>query len=264
MRTLSRLQLTPYINPRHPPFPVTTLSTFSISSILLAIPTLPSAMANKAFQVLGLFCLVLLLQRSAAYEFIVGGQKGWSVPSDPNFNPYNTWAAKSRFQIGDSIVFNYQSGQDSVLQVKSEDYANCNTDAPIAKFTDGHTVFKFNASGPHFFISGNKDNCLKNEKVVVIVLADRSNRSSNSNQTSTAPSPSPSESTSAPTPSPSGQEAPSPPASSPASPPAGTAESNPTPAPVTEPPPPNAASSILLGFAGSVGAFMASSLILTL
>ncbi|KAI4322810.1 hypothetical protein L6164_022469 [Bauhinia variegata] len=202
-------------------------------------------MANKAFQGLGLFCLVLLLQRSAAYEFIVGGQKGWSVPSDPNVNPYNTWAEKSRFQTGDSIVFNYQSSQDSVLQVKSEDYANCNTHSPIAKFTDGHTVFKFNASGPHFFISGSKDKCLKNEKVVVIVLADRGNH----NQTSTTP-----------TPAPSGQDGPSPPSP----PPAGTVQINPTPAPVSEPPPPNAASSVLLNFAGSVGAFMASSLILSL
>lgn len=47
--------------------------------------------------------VVLLVEKSGAYEFVVGGQKGWSVPSDPNFNPYNAWAEKSRFQIGDSL-----------------------------------------------------------------------------------------------------------------------------------------------------------------
>ncbi|KAF7822876.1 Early nodulin-like protein 1 [Senna tora] len=102
---------------------------------------------------LGFLCVLVLVQKGSAYEFVVGGQKGWSVPSDPNTNPYNQWAEKSRFQIGDSLVFNYQSGQDSVLQVKSEDYGNCNTNAPIAKFSDGHTVIKFSQSGSHFFIS---------------------------------------------------------------------------------------------------------------
>ena len=80
-------------------------------------------------------------------------------------------------------VFNYQSGQDSVLYVKSEDYASCNIDSPYAKYSDGHTVYKLNQSGPHFFISGNKDNCNKNEKLTVIVLADRNK---NTNQTTTA------------------------------------------------------------------------------
>jgi len=44
-----------------------------------------------------------MVHHCGAYEFIVGGQKGWSVPSDPNSNPYSQWAQKSRFQIGDSL-----------------------------------------------------------------------------------------------------------------------------------------------------------------
>ncbi|XP_061364966.1 early nodulin-like protein 9 [Gastrolobium bilobum] len=210
--------------------------------------------SNKAIHALGWFCLLMLVHKGAAYEFIVGGQKGWSVPSDPNFNPFNQWAEKGRFQMGDSLVFNYQSGQDSVLSVKSEDYASCNTGSPYAKFSDGHTVFKLNQSGPHFFISGNKDNCLKNEKLTVIVLADRSNRnSSNTNQTSPASPPSPQ--SSSPSPAPSGQEGQSPPM-----------ESNPTPAPVSEPPPhtPNDAASVFVSFTSSVGTFMASVLVLSL
>lgn len=141
-----------------------------------------------------------------------------------------------------NAVFNYQSGQDSVLYVKSEDYASCNTGSPYEKFSDGHTVYKLNQSGPHFFISGNKDHCLKNEKVTVIVMADRSNRnSSNTNQTTTAPPPSPQ--------------------SSPPSPPP---ETNETPSPASEPPPhPNGAASLFVSFAGSVGTFMASVLILS-
>lgn len=58
---------------------------------------------NKAFQFLGLFSLLLLIQKGDAYEFMVGGSKGWSVPSDPNGTIYNQWAEANRFQIGDSI-----------------------------------------------------------------------------------------------------------------------------------------------------------------
>nr|KYP55316.1 Early nodulin-like protein 3 [Cajanus cajan] len=191
-----------------------------------------------------------MVHKGASYDFIVGGQKGWSVPNDPSFNPFNQWAEKSRFQIGDSLVFNYQSGQDSVLYVKSEDYASCNTGSPYAKYSDGHSVIKLNQSGPHFFISGNKDNCLKNEKLTVIVLADRSK---NTNQTTNASPPSP-QSPSSPSPAPTGQEGQSPPP-----------DTNQTPSPVSEPPPhPNAAASAFVSFAASVGAFMASVLVFSL
>lgn len=136
-------------------------------------------------------------------------------------------------------MFNYSPDQDSVFRVSQEDYTNCNTDSPTSKFNDGHTVFKFDQSGPFYFISGNKDNCMKNEKVVVIVLADR-------NQTSTATPPSPA---------PSGEASPPPPAP-------GTVQINPTPAPESDqipPPPPSGASSIFISFIGSIGAFAAYS-----
>lgn len=147
-------------------------------------------------------------------------------------------------------VFNYQSGQDSVLYVKSEDYASCNTNSPYAKYSDGHTVIKLNQSGPHFFISGNKDNCNKNEKLTVIVLADRNK---NTNQTTTASPPSP-QTSSSPSAAPTGQDQ----GQSP------TSDTNQTPSPVSEPPPPNAAASAFVSLAGSVGAFMASVLVLSL
>lgn len=183
-------------------------------------------------------------------------------------------------------VFNYHSGQDSVIQVNSQqDYDSCNTDASSDKFSDGHTVIKLSQSGPHFFISGNKNSCLKNEKLLVIVLSDRTNRNSNTNQTTTSPSPSPSPSVSvfvSPSPSPLSSHSsdalapslppsqlegssPPPPQIEGSSPPPVTEVTNPTPtpAPVTEPPPPNAASSILVSFVGSVGALMVSALVVS-
>lgn len=190
---------------------------------------------------LGLVSLVLFMQRSEATQFKVGGSKGWSVPSD-NSPVYNQWAENMRFQVGDSLLFVYPSASDSVLQVSKEDYSSCTTTSPIAKFTDGNTEFKFSKSGPYYFISGNKDNCNKNEKLTVVVMADRS-----SNNTVSNPPPSPSPSASPP----------QPPTASP------PVDDGTTSAPSAESnPPKNGAAYVVMSFMGSLGAFVGSSLIL--
>ncbi|KAL2472977.1 early nodulin-like protein 9 [Forsythia ovata] len=209
-------------------------------------------LSRKAFYVLGLFSVLLLIQKGNAYEFKVGGPKGsWAVSSDPNAASFNKWAETNRFQIGDTLLFVYPADKDSVLQVTKDDYTNCNTAAPLEKFSDGHTVFKFDQSGPHYFISGVVDNCLKNEKLVAVVMADRSNRSSNSKQTEPSPPPPPAEVP--PSPAPAGEESPSPP----------PMEENPDLAPSQEPPPPppNGASAICSTVIGFIGAFVGSSLL---
>uniref|UniRef100_A0A5B7CFN0 Putative early nodulin-like protein 1 n=1 Tax=Davidia involucrata TaxID=16924 RepID=A0A5B7CFN0_DAVIN len=193
---------------------------------------------HKAFHVLGLFSLLLLLQKGGAYEFKVGGSVGtWTVPTDTNALSYNQWAENNRFQIGDTLLFVYAADKDSVLRVTKEDYTKCNTATPLEKFHDGHTVFKFSQSGAHYFTSGVKDNCLKNEKLVVVVLAERSNGSTEG----------------VPSPAPAGEESPSPPS--------GSVEIIPSPSPDEVTPAPSGASSIVLSFIGSIGAFIGSSLV---
>ncbi|GAY52210.1 hypothetical protein CUMW_140170 [Citrus unshiu] len=204
-----------------------------------------------AIRALGILCLVLLMQKSEAREFLIGGKGNWGTPTDNTTLNYNQWAEKNRFQIGDSIVFNYASGQDSVLQVNKDAYTNCSTEYPVARYTDGHTVFTFKQSGPYYFISGNKDNCVNNEKLAVIVLADRSNHLSNTTTGMTPSSP----------PSPSTDVVPAPAPAGEYSPPEGTVEVNPTPAPEPNKKP-NAASSTFVNVASTIGAFAASSLLL--
>ncbi|KAL0399263.1 UNVERIFIED_CONTAM: Early nodulin-like protein 3 [Sesamum radiatum] len=145
----------------------------------------------KRLWVLGVVSVVvLMIQKGNAFQFKVGGSGGsWTVPADPSAAIYNQWAEKHRFQIGDSLLFVYDADHDSVLHVTKDDYTNCNTAAPLEKFSDGHTVFTFNQSGPYYFISGSAVNCHKNEKLVVVVMADRSQR--NSNQPVSSPPPPP-------------------------------------------------------------------------
>ncbi|KAJ4848491.1 hypothetical protein Tsubulata_003364 [Turnera subulata] len=258
----------------------------------MAKTILRSMNQDKAFHLLGLFCLVLLVKKTTALQFTVGGAKGWTVPDNSGANSYNQWAERTRFQIGDSLLFIYKPDQDSVLQVAKQSYDTCDTTNYINKYTDGHTVFTFKQNGPYYFISGNPDNCNKNEKLIIVVMADRSNRSPSTNQTTPAPAPTPSanqtspapapapapttnQTTSAPAPSPSTNQtspasppnpdtagtAPSPAPSGEQSPPAGSVEINPTPSPVAAPHK-NAASSTIVSFIGSVGALLfASSLV---
>ncbi|KAL4326028.1 hypothetical protein GQ457_11G012930 [Hibiscus cannabinus] len=209
---------------------------------------------RKAFHALGLrLCFMLMMTKKGhARDFPVN----WGLHNGTNAENYNHWAEKNRFQIGDSLVFIYTPNNDSVLHVTEEAYKNCSVESPLSSYTDGHTVFSLSNSGPYHFISGNKDNCEKKEKLVVVVLADRSNRSSTANQT-IPPSPAPSSSFDIMPPLAPSAESPA------ASPPTETAETNPTPAPSDESKPPNAASPVFMSVASSMGAiFVASTLLL--
>ena len=56
---------------------------------------------QKPFYVLGLFSLLLLIQKGGAHEFKVGDSNGWAVPAYPSV--YNQWAENNRFQMSDTL-----------------------------------------------------------------------------------------------------------------------------------------------------------------
>ncbi|XP_075486968.1 uncharacterized protein LOC142526446 [Primulina tabacum] len=130
-------------------------------------------MASDLLCVLSSLALIFacLSQSSQAYQFIVGGKDGWVLnPSES----YSQWAGRNRFSVNDTLLFRYQNGSDSVLVVNKGDYDNCNIGNPILKMDDGNSVFKFDRSGPFYFITGTKENCDKGQKLVTVVLAVRS------------------------------------------------------------------------------------------
>ncbi|KAG7571953.1 Phytocyanin domain [Arabidopsis suecica] len=100
----------------------------------------------------------------------VGGSlDAWKVPESPN-HTLSHWAESVRFQVGDILLFKYDSKMDSVLQVTEENYVKCNTEKPLKEHKDGYTTVKLDVSGPYFFISGAPTgNCAKGEKVTVVV-----------------------------------------------------------------------------------------------
>ncbi|KAI3702837.1 hypothetical protein L6452_28590 [Arctium lappa] len=186
-----------------------------------------------------------------ALTFEVGGQDGWTLNPSEN---YNNWSGRLRFLINDTLHFKYDGGSDSVLVVNKGDYDGCNMNSPIMKLDGGDSLFKFDRSGPFYFVSGNKSNCDRGQKLIVVVLAVR-NRSPPSPATlPPAPAVSPVIPPSPGSPSPAGVSpsspspagvspgSPSPAAVSPGSPsPAGVSPGSPSPAAVSPGSPPPAA-----------------------
>ncbi|CAK9175735.1 unnamed protein product [Ilex paraguariensis] len=124
---------------------------------------------------LSLLC-VLFFSFSEARDHLVGGKTdAWKIPSSES-DSLNQWAEKSRFLIGDSLVWKYDSSIDSVLQVTKRDYVTCNTSSPIEAYKDGNTNVKLDRSGPFYFISGSEGHCEKGQKLIVVVMSEKHRR----------------------------------------------------------------------------------------
>ncbi|GAA0160560.1 hypothetical protein Leryth_018863 [Lithospermum erythrorhizon] len=115
------------------------------------------------------FVLFLLFSFSQAREFwLKGKHNSWKIPSSPD--EFTNWARKLRFQIGDSIVMEYDSKSDSILEVNEQDYKDCNKANPIKSYQDGNTSINLNRSGWFYFISGGDGHCEKGQKLAIEVL----------------------------------------------------------------------------------------------
>ncbi|CAN1169428.1 Early nodulin-like protein 2 [Linum perenne] len=113
---------------------------------------------------------MLLSASVTAINFQVGGRDGWVVnPSES----YDHWAQRLRFRVNDSLVFKYKEGEDSVVEVKKADYDECDVSNPVRTMRSGSSVVRFDRSGPFYFVSGKKKNCVGGQKLVVVVLAVR-------------------------------------------------------------------------------------------
>ncbi|KAK8499406.1 hypothetical protein V6N11_061561 [Hibiscus sabdariffa] len=138
-------------------------------------------------QTSSLVFFLIFLSFTEAKEILVGGKpEAWKIPSSES-DSLNKWAESSRFRIGDSLVWKYDGGKDSVLQVTKEAYTNCNISNPIAEYKDGNTKVKLDRSGPFFFISGAKGHCEQGQKLHVIVMSQKHR------YTGISPAPSPAE-----------------------------------------------------------------------
>ncbi|XP_018475114.1 early nodulin-like protein 13 isoform X1 [Raphanus sativus] len=123
-------------------------------------------------------CLFLLLcLLCEGREILVGGKSNtWKVPESTE-ETLNRWSERTRFKIGDSLLWKYNAEKDSVMQVSQKDYERCDRSEPIGGYKDGHTKIELMRSGPFYFISGEDGHCQRGEKLLVVVLSPNHNRS---------------------------------------------------------------------------------------
>ncbi|CAL4947452.1 unnamed protein product [Urochloa decumbens] len=119
--------------------------------------------------------LAAMVSSSEAYVFYAGSRDGWVLAPTES---YNHWAGRNRFQVNDTIVFTHEEGVSSVLLVTEKDYDACSTGSPVRRLeavggSGGRSVFRFDRSGPFFFISSGEDRCQKGQKLYIIVMAPR-------------------------------------------------------------------------------------------
>ncbi|KAJ1405944.1 Phytocyanin domain [Sesbania bispinosa] len=98
---------------------------------------------------------------------IVGDHAGWNLPSCQEF--YEDWAKKRTFAIGDILLFKYNPGLNTVVQVNKEDYECCTTKNTIHTYFDGNTAFTLDKAGEYFFYSSVGRHCEAGLKLRVTV-----------------------------------------------------------------------------------------------
>ncbi|RRT74243.1 hypothetical protein B296_00029549, partial [Ensete ventricosum] len=134
-----------------------------------AAPELTQAMASPSTISSPLLILLLLLIPSVAFEFDVGDETGWAVPPEKKAQLYNQWASRNRFQVGDTVRFEYK--KDSVMVVSEEDYGSCRSSHPIFFSNSGETEYKLSRPGLFYFISGVSGHCERGQKMIIKVMS---------------------------------------------------------------------------------------------
>ncbi|KAG2297829.1 hypothetical protein Bca52824_034301 [Brassica carinata] len=85
-----------------------------------------------------MFCFVLVMVLMgcccSAKIYKVGDSKGWTAKK----GTYYEWAKRKEFQVGDSLMFEYDSNVNGVTQVSTRlEYQFCNSLSPKLSTTQG-------------------------------------------------------------------------------------------------------------------------------
>ncbi|KAI5593952.1 hypothetical protein BDE02_03G044200 [Populus trichocarpa] len=100
--------------------------------------------------------------------FKVGDVFGWQEPGQNSSSLYAQWATRNRFQVGDSLSFDYNN--DSVIEVNKWGYYHCDASKHIVAFNNGNRVFKLDKSGLFYYISGTPSHCKNGQRLLVEVM----------------------------------------------------------------------------------------------
>ncbi|XP_072956171.1 basic blue protein-like [Typha angustifolia] len=124
---------------------------------------LPIEVVKVSFMV---FLLVGAPRIASAVQYTVGDGSGW-VYSGVN---YTSWAIGKRFQVGDTLVFNYTNGTHDVTEVGEAGYSQCITSPNSGVLTSGTDAVTLGSTGPKWFICGFPGHCDAGQKLAITVV----------------------------------------------------------------------------------------------
>ncbi|KAL2479633.1 Cupredoxin superfamily protein [Abeliophyllum distichum] len=122
-------------------------------------------MTNKLELVGWIMVAATLIVVATAATYTVGDELQWTIPPLGDI-AYKTWAAKKDFEIGDTIIFNW-NGTHNVVQVTKENYDACtSTNALNPIQTTSPASFIANSTESYFICTvGN--HCSMGQKVTI-------------------------------------------------------------------------------------------------
>ncbi|CAN7137272.1 hypothetical protein BRARA_D01799 [Brassica rapa] len=96
----------------------------------------------------------------------VGDSSGWTMMGVN----YEAWASSKTFQVGDSLVFEYNNGFHDVTEVTHNDFELCEPSKPLAKYQTGSDTISLTKPGYQNFICGFPSHCDIGQKLQILVL----------------------------------------------------------------------------------------------
>ncbi|CAK9175636.1 unnamed protein product [Ilex paraguariensis] len=117
-----------------------------------------------------LVAAALLQSSKAQTTHVVGDALGWVVPPGGSI-AYRTWASRQTFRVGDTLVFNFTTGNHNVAEVRRGDFSSCNTNSPISISTAGPATIPLNSSGEHYYICTFPGHCGLGQMLAINVSA---------------------------------------------------------------------------------------------
>ncbi|KAK7264905.1 hypothetical protein RJT34_32518 [Clitoria ternatea] len=160
--------------------------------------------------VLVLFAVATLFHCSSAQtRHVVGDAIGWTIPSG-GAATYTTWASNQTFREGDTLVFNFTTGQHDVAKVTKSAYDACNGGSTLLTIMNGPASVTLNETGEQYYICTFGTHCSLGQKLAINVSRASSTSPSPAPQPSTRPSPPKASPVPSPTPAPASQPSPVP------------------------------------------------------
>ncbi|CAH8352930.1 unnamed protein product [Eruca vesicaria subsp. sativa] len=83
---------------------------------------------------------------------------------------YETWASSRTFQVGDSLVFEYNNNFHDVTEVTHNDFELCIPSKPLARYQTGSDTISLTKPGYQNFICGVPSHCDLGQKLQILFL----------------------------------------------------------------------------------------------